>query len=140
LIPVLGNIIIGLSDWIYAPYFHKDSLLKIVENDGRELRNASRELRDDKDVVCAAVTENPISFKYASKERQSDDDVIIATINSKIRFTPPGFLDSLKANGKMSNKNIALALVQKHGDLYLPDVDPSLQNDEDILKALPATQ
>jgi len=63
MIPVLGNIVIGI--WDFA---EKRSVLAAVKKDGLQLRNVSERLRDNKDVVLAAVKQNPLALLYLNKQ------------------------------------------------------------------------
>ena len=47
-------------------YDNKEYLLAAVKKDGRELRFASQDLRNDKDVVLAAIINKGYAFEYAS--------------------------------------------------------------------------
>src|SRR4051812_42583375 len=55
LIPVLGNIIIGIYDFANMKYSDRDVVLAAVQRDGSALQYASEQLKGDRDVVLAAV-------------------------------------------------------------------------------------
>ena len=50
-------------------------MLESVKNDGQTLYFASERLRDDKDVVSAAVSNKGIILKYASFRLRDDEEV-----------------------------------------------------------------
>ena len=55
-------------------------LCKHDEWDGQVLYYASQKLRDDKDVVLAAVTNKAIILKYASQRLRADKDIALAAV------------------------------------------------------------
>jgi len=55
-------------------------MLKAAQNDGQALYYASKELRNDKDVVLEAVKNKGIIIKYASLEARSDVDIAVAAL------------------------------------------------------------
>ena len=57
-------------------------MLEAVKIDGQELYYASEQLRDDKEVVLAAVSNKGLIFKYASKRLRADEEVARAAINN----------------------------------------------------------
>jgi hypothetical protein len=52
--------------------FDKEQALKQVQLDGMNLRKVSEKLRDDKEVVLAAMDNVPYSFQFASERLQND--------------------------------------------------------------------
>lgn len=56
-------------------------LLAASKVDGQALYFATQNLRDDKDVVLAAVTQKPIILKYASFKMRDDKDIALAAIS-----------------------------------------------------------
>ena len=51
-----------------------------VKQNGLALKYASKELRDDKDVVLAAVRQNGQSIRVASARLKDDEDVAMAAL------------------------------------------------------------
>ena len=64
-----------LPDWN-----NKEEVLEAVEEDGRNLEYASKELKGDKEVVLAAVDTSGSSLEYASKELKGDKEVVLAAV------------------------------------------------------------
>ena len=59
-------------------------MLKAVSQDGQILYYASKELRDDKDVVKAAVENKWLIVKYASKRLRGDIDIAKCVLNQSL--------------------------------------------------------
>ena len=53
--------------------------------DGQILYYASKELRDDEDVVLEAVTNKGLILKYASKRLRSEKKIVLAAIKQDKR-------------------------------------------------------
>jgi len=68
------NIIFGM--------FHPEyiSTMKKVQKNGRKLKKAPVELRDDIEIVMTAVKQNGSSLKYASKRLRNNKKVVLASI------------------------------------------------------------
>ena len=58
-------------------------MLAACKKDGQSLYYASSELRDDKEVVLAAVKNKPIILKYASLRLRDDKDVVTAALENE---------------------------------------------------------
>jgi len=56
-------------------------VLEAVKQNGRALQFASADLKGDKDVVLAAVQQDGESLQYASQELQRDPEVVLAAAN-----------------------------------------------------------
>ena len=84
LIPVLGNVIIGL--YIYKEQKKakddkaKDDALILVKQDGFNLQDVSAALQGDKDVVLAAVQKCGLALEYASEELKNDREIVLAAV------------------------------------------------------------
>jgi hypothetical protein len=61
---------------------NKEAILRSLRDRGNamELRMASLEVRNDKDVVLEAVSLTPTSLQYASKELKNDKDVVTEAV------------------------------------------------------------
>ena len=76
LIPVIGNVSIGIFDYKNNKYKNnkksqkqkKREIIEVVTKNGLALEYASKELRNDQDVVMAAVKQDGRALGYASKE------------------------------------------------------------------------
>ena len=62
------------------PRNDKEVVLAAVKNDGRALEFASEELRNDKEVVLAAVKQNEWVLQFASKELRNDKEVVLVAV------------------------------------------------------------
>ena len=58
----------------------KDVVLAAVKEDGHTLQFVSDRLRDDKDVVMAAVKQEGYILDYASSRLKDDEEVVLAAI------------------------------------------------------------
>ena len=58
----------------------KEVVLAAITEDGRALEYASDELKNDKEVVLAAVTQYGRALEYASDELKNDKDVVLAAV------------------------------------------------------------
>lgn len=66
LVPVLGNILIGMFD----------SLLNYGKSDRLFLMIAPYRVRDDKEVMLAAVKNSGLALEYASDALKNDEDIL----------------------------------------------------------------
>src|SRR5580693_3993217 len=62
LVPILGNIIIAIYDFVNRAWNNKEYVLAMVNQNGEALMDASLRLRNDKDVVLAAVQKNGLAL------------------------------------------------------------------------------
>ena len=60
----------------------KEQALKKVAEDHSSLRNLPDELRNDRDVVLAAVKKNGNALTWASKELRNDREIVLATFDN----------------------------------------------------------
>ena len=58
------------------PWWDKDFVLNQVRKDGLLLEHVSSSLRDDEEVVTAAVQQNPHALMWASERLQGDKDIV----------------------------------------------------------------
>ena len=68
-----------LADLMPA-HVHRGEALEAVKADGTALKNASPELRADREVALAAVQQNGDALSYASPELQADHEVVLAAV------------------------------------------------------------
>ena len=103
-------------------------VLAAVQNDGTALKHASVRLQSNKDVVLVAVRQCESALPYASKELQRDRDVV------KVLIERNGWLlrDFPEFQG---DKEMALLAV-RHSRLILPYLSKELQCDRDVVKVL----
>ena len=60
----------------------KKEVLKLVQQDGRDLKYASKKLRNDKDVVMTAVHQAGTALQFASKKLRNDKEIALAALQS----------------------------------------------------------
>ena len=92
-----------------------------------DLQYASPELKADKEVVMAAVTNNGNALQYASPELKADKEVVMATVTNNgfaLRFASP----ELKAD-----KEVVMVAVSKIG--FALRFAPELQGDKEVVMA-----
>ena len=65
-------------------YFSKEKLeaIELVKTDGNLLETLEEKFRNDKDVVLAAIEENPYSLEYASLELRNDPNIVLPALKS----------------------------------------------------------
>lgn len=56
---------------------NKKEVLIEVNSNGRKLRHAAKELKNDKEIVMCAVRKNGDLLKYASNGLQNDKDLLV---------------------------------------------------------------
>lgn len=72
----------ALNDLSAKDRENKDAVVRFINNHGGEnLKLASDHLKDDKEVVMAAVKSYGLALKYASDRLKNDRDVILAAVS-----------------------------------------------------------
>lgn len=126
LVPVLGNILIGLIDiYNFLEYnIRKQSIIKKIQKERLDLEGVDERFKNDKDVVLAAVRENGWELKYA-KNFQEDKDVVRAAVKQR-------GLALEYAKKFQDDRGIVLLAVKQDG-LALQYASERLKNDEEIV-------
>ncbi len=104
----------------------RDVVLAAVQLKGCALEFASLELRSDRDVVLAAVQQNGAALEFASLKLRSDRVVVLASVKLKgwtLQFASPEL---------RSDRDVVLAAVQRSG-WALEFASPEFQNDCDVV-------
>jgi len=96
--------------------------------DETKLQHASKEIRDDADVVQVAVGRNPWALRYASARLRSDALIVATAVGSS------GETLQLASPELRSDKKIVLAAVMNFG-LALRHASNALKNDYDVVVA-----
>ena len=106
---------------------NKDLLLAAVKTNGYVLDYASKELKNDKEVVLAAVKTNGFALYYASARLQGDQEVVRAAVKNN------GWALYCAAIRFRDNKEVVLTPIRNnpHALDYASD---RLQDDRDIVK------
>ena len=61
----------------------KEEILQDVRRDGMALKDAPKNLKEDKTVVLTAVQQNGWALKYASEDLQNDRNVVLAAVRQQ---------------------------------------------------------
>ena len=106
----------------------KEVVLAAVTQDGHALGCASQELRADRDVVLTAVARNGHAFMYASPELRADRDVVLAAVALS--------RDALGYASRMlrADKEVVLAAVAQDGHA-LEYASDELRADKEVMLA-----
>ena len=80
--PYLGTFLSWASEELRND---KDIVMVAVTQNGEALEYASEELRNDKDIVMAAMEQNWRALRYASDELRNDREVVLAAVAYNIR-------------------------------------------------------
>ena len=88
--------------------------------------NASNELRHNREIVLAAVTQNGYSLQYASNELQNDREIVLAAV------TQDGYALHYASNELRNNREVVLAAVAQNG-YALHYASNELRNDRDVV-------
>lgn len=128
LIPIFGNIAIGIYDFVTWKYHDKEMMLAEVQKDGLMLQHASEKLKNDPNVVSAAIKNKPWATAYIGEELKNDPDFVLSIAE--------GNPEILKFVGEdlNNNRNFVLAIVQKNGHA-IQNAQDRFKNDEEIANA-----
>jgi Domain of unknown function (DUF4116) len=128
LIPVVGNIIVGIYDFANRKYNDRDFMLAAVKQDGLALEDANEQFKDDREVVLAAVQQNGWALEDASEQFKEDRDFMLAAVQRNglaLRFASEQLKD---------DREVVLAAVQQNG-LVLRDASEQLKGDREVVLA-----
>lgn len=109
----------------------KQKMLKYLEKNPRDLKYA-KNFQDDKDVVFAAVINNPFAFEYASECLKNDFNFIQRLLKHNTEKMPH-FLLKYASKEIKNNKGQMLSILENHPAAYR-FVGESIKNDADIVK------
>lgn len=104
----------------------KEEWIKKVSNDGFLLKKAPEELRNDKDVVMAAISEQGYAFISASEELKNDKDVVMAAISQK------GCVLQYTSERLRSDKEVVVAAIIQN-PCAMEYASEDLKNDKEFL-------
>ena len=113
----------------------KEELLKkIKEGYWQALQGASQELREDREVVLAAVQQDVMALEFASEELQGDRDVVLAAISNAKNTLDLMIIASFFKNTEELKKDsqVMLALVAQMASWY-QQADESLKQDKNFI-------
>ena len=128
LIPVIGNILVGIYDFVNRKYNDKEFMLAAVQQDVWALRFASARLKDDPEFMLAAVQQNGWALQFASDRLKDDKEVVLAAVQQNGTVLEYAS-DTLKAD-----KEFMLEAVQQNGRAFIdvPGIKERFEDDEDI--------
>jgi hypothetical protein len=85
-------------------------------------------LKNDREIVLAAVTQNSLALKFTSDELKNDHEIVVAAVNQNARAFQ-------YASDEMKNdREIVLAAMNQNGDA-LKHASDELKNDREIVLA-----
>jgi hypothetical protein len=117
-------------------YSNKETVLKIVKNEGYALQNVSDELRSDKEVVLAAVSNYGFALEFASKDLQNDKEVVLAALLAPLPSDYEPDVDNwplyYSSINPLEHREILLAAAINYSWVLLTKY-PELRNDKEIL-------
>ena len=97
-------------------------------NGSLNLRHASEELRNDREIVLAAVSQYAYALEYASEELRNDREIVLAAV-SQYAYALEYASEELR-----NNREIVLAAVSQNGRA-LEYASAELRNDREIVLA-----
>ena len=103
----------------------KDIVIAALKR-GFKLQEVSEELRNDKDIVMAAVSYTSLELQHVSAELRNDKDIIMATV------LRDGFGLKYASEELRNNKAIVMIAVRQYG-YALQYASTSLKDDEEIV-------
>ena len=107
---------------------NKVKLITAVEQDGKMLRYASYELRNDMEVVLHAVQENGLALQYASDILKNNQEIVRAAVKNypyALRY----------ASNELKNFQPLVTLVISYDGMILEHVSPQMQNTKVVVLA-----
>lgn len=113
----------------YKNIENKDIILEIIErhnlNESSFLAHLANDLRDDKEVVLAAIKKNPYTIMYASKSLRDNDFIVFEAVNRS------GAVLIHASDRLKDDKDIVMKAVQEYG-AAIEYASPRLKNDREI--------
>jgi len=106
----------------------KEIVMAAVAHDGHALRHASEELKNDKEIVMAAVAQDGHALRHASKELKNDKEIVMAAV------AQDGHALEYASKELKNDKEIVMAAVAQDGDA-LVYASEELKNDKEIVMA-----
>ena len=118
-------------------YMRKRQVLRYVGYNGMNLKNVDKELRNDKDVVKAAISNNGNAINYASLDLQNDPIILYLSAKKcpEVLKDKDMYLRTAVKNliEEYSNKEKVLNKVQEYG-MQLEYASDELKNDRDVVE------
>jgi len=112
--------------------------LERVEVDGRELRHAPESIREDREVVLAAVSEHGRALEFACAELRADLEVVLAAVKADgaaVEFAAPGLrLDQRVVAASRAKADEWLQRVKRDG-MRLGEAPMAFRADRRVVQA-----
>jgi hypothetical protein len=118
----------------------KEIVLAAVKSSGEVLEYVSDELRNDPEIVLAAVSQNGAALKFASEEMKNNKEITITAVSNK--HCSNSYLPAIAYVGNILKNDKDIILKSFEGGLYskifeMELVPTHLLNDKDfVLKLL----
>jgi hypothetical protein len=123
-----NNVLAGLEP---SPSFVLDDRLlgyDGMRENGYNLRCVSAALRNDRDIVLAAVQQNGRALEFASAALQNDREIVLAAVQRD------GYALRDASAALQNDRDIVMAAVQQNG-YALRDASTALKNDREVVLA-----
>ena len=106
--------------------YNKDETLYLIKTKKYTLDEVDSVLRNDKEIVISALSQDGDALRYASLELQNNIDVVKIAIENNYRAL------AYASNSIKNNRELILDAVVKNGTI-LEYASSELQNDKDIV-------
>lgn len=131
----------------------KKEALDLVKKNGQALQTLNNELRNDREIVLAAINQYCYALRFASNQLKSDKDVVLSAINhntlslqyaSEKLLNDKQFISSvIKKDGmalQYASKNLQddkglVLLALKNNGMFLQHVNKMLREDVEVISA-----
>lgn len=114
----------GASRWAFKSQSWVDTW-HLVSTNGVDFAMLPLALRSDKEMVMAAVQQSGMRLQYAGDSLKADKAIALLAIQHGciLQVIDPSLHD---------DKDVVLAVVQRHGEFVLPHLSKTMLNDKDI--------
>ena len=113
---------------------HDQWLELITQDDAQELENAPEHILADKDFMIKAVKRNGFTLKYASDELKNDAEVVLAAINGGDEWGCSAKALEFASDELKDDKSIVMTAVSRHSEALCFASD-RLRCDRDVVMA-----
>lgn len=103
-----------------------EEALDLVKKNGQSLQNLNDELRNNKEIVLAAINQYCYALRFASEQIKSDQEVVFSAVNQNP-------LSLQYASEKLLNDRQFIKMVVKKDGMALQYVGENLQTDKELV-------
>ena len=115
---------------------NKAFMLSAVKKDGAALRSASDSLKEDVELVCAAVNQDSFALMHAPPALQSNRSVILSALRCEKRHSAINILRVASEDIRKDREIVLAAIARSKGLYYGHEIFPTgLLSDKDIIFA-----